>query len=283
MTQNANRVIIPGNGRFWTAAVDTPPPGQLLTVTGAPTSAQLALTVNAVASPPVTVTPTTVDADLLELAQAIAALSSVGAGRVSVLPASVTNPLQYLMFIDPAVLTQALTVAGTFTGGTGPAATVATAAVGLGPWTPWTEIGHTSGDSPLQVNRSGGDVTTQDTWQAAGVASSVAATNFALAFSLMQYDYDSMKLYYGANANVGANGMLQTAPANPAPTEKALLLQILNGSKAEWRHYPRVSIIGADGENFDRTKLAGMPVQASILSSSTFAFGQQLTQVGAAA
>ena len=283
MASNANRVLIPGNGRFWTGAVDSPPPGQLVTVTGSPTSAVLTFTVAGQATTAVTVSTLTQDADLLEIAQAIAALSTVGSGRVSVMPASATNALSYLIFIDPAVTTQAITVSGTFTGGSTPAVAVATSAVGLGPWTPYTEIGHTSKDSPLQVNRTGGDVTTLDSWQQAGIASSTAATSFSLAFTLLQYDVPSLKLYYGSNANVAANGMVQTAQANPAATELAMVLQILNGSKAEWRHYPRVSIIAADGENFDTTKFAGMPVQAGILASSTYAFGQQLTQTGAAA
>lgn len=281
--KNSNRVIIPGNGRFWLAPVDTLPPGQLLRVTGAPTSANVTATVNAVASTPVSVSGTTQDADMLELAQAIAALSTVGSGRVSVLPASETNPFAYLVFIDPAVTTQAITAAATFTGGTTPAIEVVTDTVGLGSWAAWTEIGHTSKDSPLQVNRSGGDTTVLDTWQESGVEASTAATQFALAYTLLQYDVASMKLYYGSNATFGANGMVQTSKQNPAATEHALLLQILNGNKAEWRHYPRVSTIAADGENFDTTKLAGMPIKSTLLSSPTYAFGQQLSQVGAAA
>lgn len=283
MAQNANRAIVPGNGRFWIGAVDSPPPGQLIKITGAPTSTSLVLIVGAVTAAAITVTPTTVDADCLEIAQTIANLSSVGSGRVSVLPADTTG-YAYLVFIDPIVATQAITTTGTtFTAGSTPAVTVSTTASGLGAWTPYTEIGHTSQDSPLQVNRSGGDVTTLDSWQQAGIASSTAATQYSLAFSLLQYDIASMKLYYGSNANFAVNGMLQTAQANPAATEQALVLQVLNGSKAQWRHYPRVSIIAADGENFDTTKIAGMPVQAGILASSTYAFGQQLSQVGAAA
>lgn len=283
MAQNANRVFIPGNGRFWTGVVDSPPPAQLISITGAPTATSLVLIVGAQTAPAITVTPTTVDADCIEIAAAIAALSSVGAGRVSVLPAGTTG-YQYLVFIDQAVATQVITTTGTtFTAGSTPAVVVSTTASGLGPWTPYSEVGHTSQDSPLQVNRSGGDVTTLGSWQASSLASSTAATDFSLAFSLLQYDYVNERLYYGSNAAIGANGMLQTAQANPAATECALLLQILNGSKVQWRHYPRVSIIAADGENFDTTKLGAMPVQAGILSSSTFAFGQQLSQVGAAA
>jgi len=282
--RNSNRVIIPGNGRFWRAPVDTPPPGQLLRILGAPTSADVTATVNAEATSAVALGgAASQDADMLALVQAIAGLPTVGSGRVSLLPASMTNPFSYLVFIDPAVTTQTLTAAATFTGGSTPSIEVVTSAVGLGAWDDWTEIGHTSKDSPLQVNRSGGDTTVLDTWQESGVDASTAATQFALAYTLLQYDVDSMKLYYGSNATFAENGMLQTAAANPAATEHALLLQILNGNKAEWRHYPRVSTIAADGENFDTTKLAGMPIKSTILSSATFAFGQQLSQVGVAA
>jgi hypothetical protein len=282
MTQNAKRVIVPGNGRLWWAAVDSPPPGQLVSVSGAPTAAALTFTVGGQATPAINVTPATVDADILTIAQAIAALPNVGAGKVAVIPAGLTG-LAYLIVIDPSVVSQTITVAGTFTGGTAPAATVATTAVGLGPWTPFTEFGHTSKDSPLQLNRSGGDVTTLGSWQADAIDTSTAAVTNSLAYSLLQYDYTAMRFYHGSNAVTGANGMLQPSQSTPTATEHALFLWIRNGSKAEVRGWPRVSTLAADAEAFDTAKLAGMPIASTVLSSSVFSFGTQLSQVGAAA
>lgn len=282
MSRNSKRVMVPGHGSFFINDVDTPPPGQLIKITGGPTTTQLVFTVNDEDTPSVAVTAATLDDDMLTMAQQIAALPTVGAGRVCVIPAG-RSGLSYAIFIDQAVTDQAITVAGTFTGGTTPAVTVATTAVGFGPWDGYSEIGYTSKDSPWQINKTGGDVTPQDSWQEDGIDSSVAGISWSMAFNALQYDYDTMKLYHGSNAVEGTNGLLQTSKDGPTATEKALFMLLRNGNKAQVRHWARTSIIGADGESFDTTKLANMPLQAAVLSSTTYAFGQQLSQIGAAA
>jgi hypothetical protein len=104
-----------------------------------------------------------------------------------------------------------------------------------------------------------------------------------MAYSLLQYDVASLKLYYGSNANVGADGQVQAAQSGPSATENGLFLVIRNGQKAQARYVPRVSTIAADGENFDTSKLAELPVQSSFLSSATQSFSQANSLVGAAA
>lgn len=282
MTQDSSKVIVPGHGRFWLAAVDTLAPGQVFKVTGAPTQAVVTFTVNAVAAAAgVTLKATDSPfAKALAIASALAALSTVGAGNVIVLPTG--DVWTFTIILDPAVTTPAITMTTTFTGGTTPAATISTTGRALD-FSAYTEVGHTSPDSPLQMNRSGGDVTTLGSWQQDNIDSSQAAVTWAMAYSLLQYDTNSLKLYHGSNANVSSDGMVQTSLAGPAPTENAMFLTIKNGQKAQYRHIPRVSTIAADGENFDTSKLAAMPVQSSFLSSNTLAYGQGISITGAAA
>jgi hypothetical protein len=280
MAQDSTKVIVPGHGRFWLGAVDTLAPGQVLKITGTPTQAVVTPTVNAVAGAATTLkSSNTPYANALLLASALAAMSSVGSGNVVVLPTS--DPWIYTVILDPAVASPALTATATFTGGTTPAITVSSTGRAAD-FSAYTEIGHTSPDNPLQMNRSGGDVTTLGSWQADSIDSSQAAVSWSMAYSLLQYDAFSLKLYHGSNSNVAADGMVQVSQA-PTATENALFLIIKNGNKAQVRHVPRVSTIAADGENFDTSKLAELPVQSSFLASSTLSYGQALSFTGAAA
>lgn len=127
----------------------------------------------------------------------------------------------------------------------------------------WVEIGHTSRDTPMQVSRDGGETTALGSWQDANLRSEVAAITYRIAFNLLQYDETGLKLYYGANAAV-VSGRVRP-PKSPVATESALFIRIIDGAKAQYRHYKRVSIIGADSEEFDVAQLASLPVAATIL------------------
>jgi hypothetical protein len=283
MSLDSSKVIVPGHGRFWLGPVDTLPPGQLVKITGSPTQAVVTLTVNAVAAAAATLKSTdTVAAKMAALANALAAITTVGSGNVVILPGP--DAWSFLIILDPAVTSPTITAAATYTGGSTPGITVTSTTVGRSAdFSGLSEIGHTSNDNPLQVNRSGGDVTSVGSWQQDNIDSSQAPVTESLAFSLLQYDLQSMKLYYGSNALLAADGSLYTNPSGAAATETALFLIIKNGAKAQARHWPRVSISAADGENFDISKLSEMPIQASVLSSNTLTFGKAISPVGVAA
>jgi hypothetical protein len=282
MAQDSTKVIVPGHGRFWLGPVDTLAPGQVLKITGTPTQATVTLTVATVASAATVLRSTDSSyTKALAIATALAGLSSVGAGNVlGVFPTP--DPWTFTIVLDPSVATPAITATATYTGGTTPGLTVSTTGRSAD-FSAYSEIGHTSSDNPLQMNRSGGDVTTQDSWQASGIDSSQAPVSWSMAYSGLQYDVPTLKLYHGSNANVSADGMVQTNPSGPTATENAMFLAIRNGSKAQIRHVPRVSTIAADGENFDTSKLAELPLQSSFLTSNNTSYGQALSVVGAAA
>lgn len=281
MALDSTKVIVPGHGHYYVAAVDSLPPGQVVAFTGAPTAVtSLVLTVNSVSTSGLVLAALTTaaqGANCLLIAQALANLSTVGAGKVAVMPGSTGS--QFLVIIDPSVTTQVITSSGsTFTGGTGPAVTVTSRAT----WSSWTEVGHTSSDSPMQVNVSGGDVTTVGSWQQDSIDSSTAPVTRSLAFSLLQHDLTNYKLYYGSGVSLqSSDGQLLIPQTSGTATEQALFLYILNGSKYQPRFYPRVSIIGADGENFDTSKLDELPTQATILSSNTLTYQAGMSPVGA--
>lgn len=280
--KDSSRVIVPGHGQFYRAPVDSPAPCQLLQVTNAPDTVTFTPKVGTTSGTAVTLRTTdTVAARLHALASALAA--AAGAGNVAVI--STPDPWTFLTVIDPKVAVQAITatsVASTGGGGTATVSTVAAGTAGFSDWSAYTAVGHTTKDSPMQMNRSGGDVTSVGSWSDDNIDSSQAPISWTMAYGLLQHDVENLKLYHGANAIVLANGFVGAAKS-PQATEHALFLWVINNGKALVRHYPRVSTISADGENWDTTKLADMPVQSSVLSSNTFDYGFAVSTVGVAA
>ncbi|MCK2237708.1 MULTISPECIES: hypothetical protein [unclassified Crossiella] len=132
------------------------------------------------------------------------------------------------------------------------------------PAAPWVQVGHTSRENPLQTNRTGGEVTTQGSWQDPAMRTSISPVTWSVAFSLLQYDPPSLKLYYGSNSAVTAEGRVRP-PKTPVPTSAALFVRIVDGRREHYRHYDRTEIIAADAEEFDVEKLAALPVSATIL------------------
>ncbi|MEO7260255.1 MAG: hypothetical protein ABI047_03195 [Jatrophihabitantaceae bacterium] len=279
MGQDSSKVIVPGHGRFWLGNPDSPPPGQIIKVSGNPTAAVITMTVATIACVANVAAANSSQQNMLAIAQALAGNLAVGAGKVFVFPGP--DLWTWLVIIDPSVVSQTITATATYTAGATPSIQVLTS--GRGPWTPFSEVGHTSKESPLQINRSGGDVTAQGSWQAENIDSSTAAVGWALAYALLQQDLASLKLYHGSNAVQAADGTLQASKSGPSPTENSLFLLIQNGGKAICRDYPRVSTLAADGESFDVAKLAGMPVASTVLSSSTASYGYSVSQAGVAA
>lgn len=129
----------------------------------------------------------------------------------------------------------------------------------------YEEVGHTSRDAPMQVSRDGGESTPKGSWQDPNMRTDVSPVTYKVAFSLLQHDKKGLKLYHGANSLETARGI--KPPKKPQPTEATLFMRIIDGGRAQYRHYDRTEILGADSEEFDVENLAGLPVAATILGA----------------
>ena len=136
------------------------------------------------------------------------------------------------------------------------------------PWTPttgWSEVGHTSADSPMTITRDGGDTTTNGTWQAPNLITSVADITYAIEMTLLQGDEESLKLYFGGGQADPTTGDFQ-APKVPAGQERALMVQMIHtsGTRARWLKLPKVTFIGSDNVEAATDDFTGYPVTATI-------------------
>jgi len=143
------------------------------------------------------------------------------------------------------------------------------------PGVAWTEMGHTSMQDILSSASEGGDVTTLGSLQAKTLRQSVATRTESYNMNLLQFDKDSLKLYYGANSVVTAEGHVQV-PQDATPTEVAWLVVFYDGTTTAGIYAPKVSIFRSDDLSISDTEnLAQLPLKVTPLTYLTNAFAIQ--------
>lgn len=129
------------------------------------------------------------------------------------------------------------------------------------PAAPWVNVGHTSLEDIFSVSSEGGEATTLGTLQARTLRTSYSARADAFNIVLQQFDIDSLRFYFGANATVGAGGELQV-PANAEPSIVSFLAIFIDGTNQFGFYAPKAEVIrGDDLAIADAESLAGLPIQ----------------------
>lgn len=146
------------------------------------------------------------------------------------------------------------------------------------PGASWTEIGHTSVDNVFGMESEGGDVTTLATLQNKSVRTTRTPAIETFRITLMQYDVDSLKLYFGQNA-VSSNGWLDV-PETLTPTTKAFLAVFQDGDASFGIYAAKAEIQRADAPEFnDSSALSGLPISVKPLSVSGSSSPYSLTPI----
>jgi hypothetical protein len=139
------------------------------------------------------------------------------------------------------------------------------------PSAPWTEVGHTSFEDPLVIERDGGDITTLRSWQASALRTSVEGITYKLTFNLLEWDDLAMNLYFGGGA-VDATLDEFLAPKTPAAQSKSLFIRLIDGATVTSMYFPTVEIIGSDDIEFDPEELLFLPVTATVIDDADVAY-----------
>jgi hypothetical protein len=144
----------------------------------------------------------------------------------------------------------------------------------------WENVGHTSLEDIFSISSDGGEATVIGTLQNKSLRTSYSTRTETMTFTLQQFDEDSLRLYYGANATIGANGELQV-PANPKPTVAAFLVVFIDGDHVFAFYAPKAEIYRADDLSISDTEsLAGLPIGVKPLVSGTNAYTYAVTPLG---
>jgi hypothetical protein len=132
----------------------------------------------------------------------------------------------------------------------------------------WTEVGNTTLDNILNLTSEGGAVTTLSSLQNKSLRQSVEARIESLGINLLDWTADTLKLYYGGNAVVGADGAVEI-PSEPVPTEKAFLAVLEDGENVAGFHAAKSSIFRSDDIAVaDTNSLAALPIKVTALNNA---------------
>lgn len=115
----------------------------------------------------------------------------------------------------------------------------------LSPDVEWVHMGHTSLDDILSSASEGGEQTTLGSLQNPQLRTTTAARTESYTVNLLQFDTASLRLYYGANAVVNADGSVDI-PQSPVATEVAWLFVFRDGERVGGIYAKKASIIRAD-------------------------------------
>jgi len=137
------------------------------------------------------------------------------------------------------------------------------------PATPWENVGHTSLSDIFNITSAGGDATVIGTLQNKSLRTSYSTRTESMAIVLQQFDTEGLKLYYGSNAPVLADGSVGV-PMNPTPTVVAFQAIFIDGDHVFAFYAPKVEIFrGADLSLSDTESLAGLPLSVKPMAYNT--------------
>jgi hypothetical protein len=151
----------------------------------------------------------------------------------------------------------------------------------LVPTSPWSAVGHTSLEDILSISSEGGEATTIGTLQNKSLRTKYSARTETIALTLQQFDIAGLKLYYGSNAPVLANGTVGV-PSEPTPTVAAFLAVFVDGENYFAIYAPKAEIYRADDISFgDTESLAGLPIGVKPMAFGSNTYTYAITPLGA--
>jgi hypothetical protein len=151
----------------------------------------------------------------------------------------------------------------------------------LVPTSPWSAVGHTSLEDILSISSEGGEATTIGTLQNKSLRTKYSARTETIALTLQQFDIAGLKLYYGSNAPVLANGTVGV-PSEPTPTVAAFLAVFVDGENYFAIYAPKAEIYRADDISFgDTESLAGLPIGVKPMAFGSNTYTYAVTPLGA--
>jgi len=132
----------------------------------------------------------------------------------------------------------------------------------------WTEVGNTSLENIMDLTSEGGAVSTLGSLQNKSLRQSVETRIESLGLRLLDWTTSTLKLYYGANSVIGADGAVEI-PSEPVPTEVAFLAVLEDGVNVAGFHAEKSSVFRSDDIAIaDVNSLAQLPIKVTALNNA---------------
>ena len=130
----------------------------------------------------------------------------------------------------------------------------------------WKEMGNTSLENIISLTSEGGTVSTLGSLQNKNLRQSVDSRTESFGINLLEWTTDSLKLYYGKNAVVAADGSVEI-PSEPIPSELAFLVVLEDGENVAGFYAEKSSIFRSEDIAIaDTNSLAQLPIKVTALN-----------------
>mgnify|MGYP003574931792 CR=1 FL=1 len=132
----------------------------------------------------------------------------------------------------------------------------------------WVNVGNTSLDNIMSLTSEGGAVSTLASLQNKSLRQSVEPRIESLNINLLDWTKESLKLYYGKNATVLADGAVEI-PSEPVPSELAFFAVLEDGIDITTFYCEKASIFRADDIAIaDTNSMAQLPLKVTALNAT---------------
>lgn len=129
----------------------------------------------------------------------------------------------------------------------------------------WSTMGHTSLEDILTSSVEGGESTQLGSLQKRSLKTSISSRIESFQVNLLQFDSDSLSLYYGSNAVINPDGDVEI-PDQPIAEERAWLFLFWDGSRVGGIYAPKASFIAAESFSIaDTESLSQLPLTVTPL------------------
>lgn len=130
----------------------------------------------------------------------------------------------------------------------------------------WVSSGHTSLEDIISATSEGGESTVLGSLQKRSLRSSQSPLTEGFEINLLQWDDESLTMYFGANVTESTDGRLLNVPSQPIPVQKAWLVVIHDGENVAGFHSKKAEFLrSGDISISDTESLAQLPVRITPL------------------
>lgn len=132
--------------------------------------------------------------------------------------------------------------------------------------TGWNNMGHTSRENAVALDKDGDDAETKGTWQAPSLRNTAPTTTWKIGIPALQFDNATLEAYFGEGdiSDPDVFWVLDGAGA----VEGGLFLVLVDGSSRAGLYIPKVSFGADDTPEFDPEEFVEFPIVATVLSHS---------------
>ena len=129
--------------------------------------------------------------------------------------------------------------------------------------TGWNNLGHTSRENAVALDKDGDEPEVLGTWQKPSLRQTAGSTTWLLTMPALQLDNDILSLYFGEGDVTDADAFHVQPSASPQ--ERALFIVLVDGSNRAGLYIPKASISSDDAPEFSPEAFMEFTLKATVL------------------